>query len=333
MTGPTTTSWTRSTAFVLLFAAAVVLGRESRPDGSEVALVWPAAGVGAWWLMGLRGRRLAVDAALLALVTVLLQLGSGLAPAAALGFGAVNLAHGLTARYLALRLWPRSPALAAPVDVLRLLGTATAAGLVSGTASALLAWALLGGDAWESAQLFVTRNTGTTFVVLAVVLAVRTPHRLRHLLDRHRATEFLVLLVLTAVAAVVVLAWQGALPVSFLLLCVPMWAGARLGVPRAALLTGLVAAVAVESTAAGSNALSDLSSITQLTATVQALTVLAMLIALLLATLHGCHDPGRDTGSGTGTGTGTGTTDGTHGGRDLAGLDRPGRVLSPARTG
>jgi len=279
-------SWVRSVVFVLLFSAAVALGRESRLDGSEVALVWPAAGVGAWWLMDLRGRRLVVDSSLLVLITVVLQLWTGLPTVAALGFGVANLGHALSARWCSRRLWRDGPHLSTPADALRLMRVSAAAGLVSGTTSALLAWRLLDGGLTDSFLLFVARNAGTTFVVLAVVLAVRPPHRMRNLVARYRATEFAGLLLLTLTLSLFVVTSHGALPVGFLIITLPVWAGARLGVPRAVAVSGLVSAVAVESTSAGSNALADVSSITQLTALVQVFTVLAVLIALMLSTLQ-----------------------------------------------
>lgn len=287
-------SWVRSAVFVLLFSAAVLLGRESRPAFSEVALVWPAAGVGAWWLMDLRGRRLAVDATLLVLLTVVLQLATGLPTTAALAFGVANLGHGLSARWAARRFWPGGPRLCTPGDAVRLLQVSALAGLVSGTVSALLAWQVLGGGLVDSCLLFVTRNAGTTFVVLALVLALRPPHRVRSLFSRRRAPEFVALLLLSVVLAVAVLSDDGALPVGFLVITLPLWAGARLGVPRAVAVSTLVSTVAVASTAAGSNALSDVSSSTQLTALVQVFTVLAVCIAVLLSTLQ--HE--RDDGTG-----------------------------------
>ncbi len=279
-------SWVRSVVFVVLFSAAVVVGRESRPVGSEVALVWPAAGVGAWWLMSLRGRRLVVDATLLTLLTVLLQLMTGLHPVVAMWFGVANLGHGLAAHWAARRLWPGETHLTTPADVLRLLRVSAVAGAVSGSVSALLSWQLLDAGLAESYLMFVARNAGTTFVVMATVLAVRPPHRLRNLVARHRAGEFAGLLALTTAFSVVAVTWHGGLPVGFLVITLPVWAGSRLGVPRAAAIGGLVSVVAVESTSAGSNALADVSSISQLTALVQVFTVLAVLIALILSTLQ-----------------------------------------------
>lgn len=47
----------RAAALALLLAVAVLVGRESRPDGAQLALVWPAAGVVAVWLAAAVGTR------------------------------------------------------------------------------------------------------------------------------------------------------------------------------------------------------------------------------------------------------------------------------------
>lgn len=55
----------RSLTYAVLYAVAVHLGRASRLEGTQLALVWPAAALGFLWLAGSWGRRraLAVDGA------------------------------------------------------------------------------------------------------------------------------------------------------------------------------------------------------------------------------------------------------------------------------
>ena len=222
---PAAPPWLRSLVFVVLFAAAVVVGRESRPDGSEVALVWPAAGVGVWWLMDLRGRRLAVDAALLAVLTVVLQLLTGLPTAAAVLFGVANLGHGLAGRAALRRTWPGGARLAGPVDVLRAARRLRRGHRREqpGLHPARLAPARRAAAGLRAAVHL--RNAGTTFVVLALVVAVRAPHRLDRPAQRRHRVEAVAGTALAVLVGVVVVDPDRGLPVGVLAILVPVWAG------------------------------------------------------------------------------------------------------------
>jgi diguanylate cyclase (GGDEF)-like protein/PAS domain S-box-containing protein len=282
--------WGRSLFFIVLFTLAVVVGRESRPDASQVALVWPAAGVGVWWLMDLRGRRLGIDAGLLFVVTVLPQLLTGLPPAAALLFGVANLGHALAGTWMVRRLWPAGAALDSPNDVRRLLLVALAAAAVSAPISALLGWALLEADLGRSFVLFAVRNAGTTFVVVSLVLALRAPHHPRSLLRRRRAVEFGLMLVVSAAVFQAVVVLDGELPLGFVVIALPVWAGARLDVPRAALVSGTVGILTVVVTVAGYGVLADVGSLTQLAVLVQVFMVLSVLVGVMLAAMQHARD-------------------------------------------
>ncbi|HEX8496065.1 MAG TPA: EAL domain-containing protein [Actinomycetales bacterium] len=95
--GPTTHAWWRTASpwlvtllFALVYAAAVLLGRATRPDGSALALVWPAGAVGVVWLAWAWRSRPTVVAAHALAITVLAgtlnaMTGAGLVLGAGLG--------------------------------------------------------------------------------------------------------------------------------------------------------------------------------------------------------------------------------------------------------
>jgi diguanylate cyclase (GGDEF)-like protein/PAS domain S-box-containing protein len=282
--------WVRSLCFVLLFALAVVLGRESRPEGSQIALVWPAAGVGVWWLMDLRGRRFVGNAALLLVVTVIPQLFTGLPLAASLLFGVANLGHAVVGALVLRRLWPAGPDLRASGDVIRLLVAAAAASAWSAPVSAALSWALLEADASTSLLLFAVRNTGSTFAVVATVVALRAPHHAAQLLSRTRGPEFATIVGLGFVIFAAVVWLDGDAPVGFLSIVLPVWAGTRLGVPRAGVVGGLMGLLSVLVTVAGRGVLGDVPSLPLLAVFIQVFMVLAMLVGLMLAAMQHSRD-------------------------------------------
>ena len=83
----------RLALFVALYLAAVVLGRATRLDGTQLALVWPAAGVAFLWLASgwHDPARRRLDLAGLFLATVAGNFLTGAVFSLALAFGVANL--------------------------------------------------------------------------------------------------------------------------------------------------------------------------------------------------------------------------------------------------
>jgi diguanylate cyclase (GGDEF)-like protein/PAS domain S-box-containing protein len=276
----------RSLAVLAVFVAALLVGRLSRAETDEIALVWPAAGVGVLWLAGSRNRpQLVVDAVLLATATVAVNLATGLEPVSSVVFGPVNVLHAVTGLLVMRRLWPDGdPRLCVPRDVLRTLLVGAAAALASGPASALLSWWLLGADLAQSTLVFFLRNGGTTFAVLVIALGLSSPYRLRDLVARERAAETLLALTAAAALSVFVFVVPSDLPIVFLVLALPVWIGMRLGVARTAALGGVMAAASVWLTVHGRGALSFVEPELVRAVLVQVFVVLLLLVGMVLAT-------------------------------------------------
>src|SRR5690349_5538821 len=100
-------SLSRTVGFAVAYGAAVLIGRRFALDQAGVALVWPAAGVGALWLCAQRhapGRW--VDLAVLPLVLASVTALTDAPPVAAVGYGFGGLTQALIFRRLLARLRP-----------------------------------------------------------------------------------------------------------------------------------------------------------------------------------------------------------------------------------
>lgn len=201
--------------WMTLFALAVLAGRSTRIETSEIALAWPAAGVAVVWLLHAFSHR-ALVMAVVALfgVTVLVNIATGVEPTASGLFGVVNVAHGLVAVAVlgALGGWrtPRPPASLRDVGVL-LAGSLAASG-VSAVLGALLAWTRFDTDFWAGMGLFGVRNTVSTFVVAAALLAL--PHL--QLDDRRRRVKLATTVGVALGASLLVI--QASWPISYALI-------------------------------------------------------------------------------------------------------------------
>lgn len=274
--------------FVILYVVATYLGRAARPSGGQVALVWPAAGMGVWFLLWARGRTERGLAALSVCAVVLcVNLATGSPWEASAAYAVINAGHAVLGMLLVHRLLPRERGLREPGDVLRLLLVALVAGAASGLASALVAAGLLDQPFWSMLLLIVGRNGATTFVVIAVVLSMSGPHRAADLLSSDRVLELSLGVAVSLGVYLLVFVWNPThLPILFLALAISVWAGTRLGVPRVAALSLLLSGVAIVSTVAGHGTLAGVEVVQTRALLVQAFTVLVFVVGLSLATLQ-----------------------------------------------
>ena len=94
----------RNAAFAAVFALAIVVGRASRIDESDISLVWPAAAVSAIWMLSARSAvETAVSAATLTGCALVTTYVSGVDGSVSICFAFVNLLMGWGTAYLLQR--------------------------------------------------------------------------------------------------------------------------------------------------------------------------------------------------------------------------------------
>ncbi|GAA3141186.1 hypothetical protein GCM10010466_35240 [Planomonospora alba] len=273
---PSRAALRRTAAFAVLYAAAVLAGRMDLIGGTELGLMWPAAGVGAVWLLAQRHERSGwLDVTLLGAISLVgnLVTEAGLQLSAALA--AANVVQLLIFLYVFARSCPLAwgaPGWGGFERVQHLWGllAATLAGAGVGALIGPAALAAFDGR-WSavSAAVWLARNCVSIVVITALGLRLgrlseRRPgvltrpttarqavrERLVRAPDR-RIAEFCVLAV-TSVAAYTATFWiVRDLPLTFLVMSVTVWAAVRFGTTFTALHTLITGTAAVVFTAYG----------------------------------------------------------------------------------
>ncbi|WP_158579895.1 sensor histidine kinase [Geodermatophilus marinus] len=219
----------RTAAFAVAFAAAVLLGRTTRLEGTDLALVWPAAGVAFLWLSGTWRRRwLRADLVALFGVAAVLTALTGAPAGLAVALGAAAVVQAV----VGVAVWAR---LAGPARELRTRRQLT--GLLGGAFAGAAASALVGppavlldaaGNAPAVVAIWVLRNAGGVVVVATVGLRV-LGHRPGDPVGRvPRLPEAVALGAVTAAAVALVFGPGQDRPVTYALLPVAVWAALRL---------------------------------------------------------------------------------------------------------
>ncbi|MCF6377896.1 ATP-binding protein [Nocardioides KLBMP 9356] len=256
----------RSAIWALLYAAAVVLGRQTALPETGLALFWPAAGVAALWIQRSPGRLLVVNTATLFVTTVVVNAASGVAWVPALVFGLANVTVGCTVRRVLAWALPslrtatarsqRAEAMGSIHGVVALAQASVAAGLTSAPFGMLAGFLITDQATAVGVFAWVLRNTTGVFVVAGVVLAViaaRHAHRpgaswssVVTNEDRPNGTIDLATTVVLAAATLwVVFASNHGLPLSFVLVAVGAFVGFRFSPVIAAVLTTAAGVFAV----------------------------------------------------------------------------------------
>lgn len=277
--------------FALLYVGATLLGRQTRPEDSALALAWPAAGVGVWFLLSVRGRREQVLAAVAVVVaTVAVNSVTAVPPVPSVVFGLVNAAHAVLGAVLVRRAMGSRPRLTTPQEVGRLLAASAATALCSGAVAAVAAASLLGEALPSAFALFTVRNGGTMFVVLAAVLAVSPPYRLADLVAPVRAPGAVLVTAASLGLFAFVFASPDRPPLLFLGMAAAVLAGTSVGVARAGALGLALSVLAVVGTVEGGGPLASVDEVIMRAVYVQLFTVLLMVVTLSLATLQRTRD-------------------------------------------
>ena len=254
--------------FAAFFVVAALLGRQAVLPGTELALVWPAAGVAAAWL-AVNGwhRWVLLDVAVLFVLSAAVNGLTGANPGLALGLAFATVVQTLVFGMLITRWcpgwWGYGDDPPPGVARLRDLGYLAAAALLASVASAVLGPAAVisvSDTSWEQVASWVLRN-GTG--VLAIFPLSLTARHLARSADPERAwagigpvrgrgpVELVSLVVVSAVVVWLVFVVNTELPVPFLALTVSVWAGARFSPVVADVHAILLSAVATVATVAG----------------------------------------------------------------------------------
>jgi PAS domain S-box-containing protein len=234
----------RTLAFAALYAAAAVVGRATRLDGTQLALVWPAAGVAFVWVAGSwrLPAQLRVDLATLVGVTVLINVATGAPVGLALAFALANLVQAGVACAVFFRLSPGAQRLMGLQGISALIAGAVAGSAASAAIGPLAVWLTTDG-AWPvHPTAWILRNAVSTFVVGGAGLALALPSG-RDGSGEDRRVEFVAFTCVALAAHVAVFGLTVGLPVAFLVLVLSCWAGVRYSARLAAvhnLLTGTV---------------------------------------------------------------------------------------------
>lgn len=230
--------------FVAYFLLAAFIGRLAVLDGTDLALVWPAAGVAAAWL-AVNGwsRWLVLDVVLLFWLSVLANVATGASFSLSLGLGFAIVVQMLVFGLLITRWcpawWGSGEEPPPGIDRIRDFGFLLAAAFLSALVSAALGPAAVisvSDASWELVFSWVLRNG--TGVVAIFPLALLARHRVRSSQPqrapdavgpmRGRGPIELAALVVVSVAMFwLVFVVPSDVPLPFLVLSVSVWAGAR----------------------------------------------------------------------------------------------------------
>lgn len=223
----------RRAMLVGLYVLAAAIGRASLIDSDPLALVWPAGGVAVAWLVTRPSRReWLVDVPLLTGVGVVLALATMPDPAAIAVLAVSNVVAVMTV-VLAIQVWsPLSTGRGAsptssPSAMAAFLGAVTV-GSLTGVAAGAVGFAVLGHDVSAmSLVVWFGRNVcGIAAVGVTTLLVIdRLRHGRRAAASSGRWLELVALFAATAL--LVVTDFLTALPLSFLLPALAVWAGSR----------------------------------------------------------------------------------------------------------
>lgn len=215
--------------FGAAYSVAIIIGRATRVEGSEVSLVWPAAAVAVLWGIHARGlprRTAAFHWIVLATLTCGVNLTTGAPVGLALWFVVVNVALAAVTTAV-LGYDGREIALRDPGDLGRLVVAVTCGTLVAaGLATAY--FAAVGHERLpQTFVLFAVRNGVTALAGAAVVLRLHEAQWRRPRLSGLRALETIACVVVTVLVFGRVFWFNPGLPTAFGIMLPSMWISLR----------------------------------------------------------------------------------------------------------
>lgn len=242
----------RTLIFVGLYVLAAYAGRLTVMDGTNLSLVWPAAGVSAVWFLAQHTSRYRwVDVVALSAATMVVDTTTGASALLAGFFVVANLLQAFVFGYLFRRwlghLWGGGGD--RPLARLHELWCLVAAASISTAAGALVGptgvWIVNGTYSWPATAVWLTRNAVSILLIGAA--GIRLGQLLHHhftTTERHylvtgpravwaamplmRKGEYLAVTVLSAAGYYAVFGVNHGLPLAFTVLLMTVWAGLRL---------------------------------------------------------------------------------------------------------
>ncbi len=237
----------RAVVLLALALGASLTAIALRPDPTTVATWWPAAGLSfaalalsprRWWPVLVAG---------VMAITLLANATSGRPIEIGVVLSVAGATEALVAAAVLHRLQrlegDQLPRLADTADYFRLLVASVAGALTLGAVAAAGTW-LVDGPVWETARTITPSHAAAMLVIMPMLLIGPQP------LERRRASELAVQLVLLGVAFVAALTTLHSLAPLFLPMPLLVWAALRFPPVVAALQVFAVAVVATLSTAA-----------------------------------------------------------------------------------
>ncbi|GIF42344.1 diguanylate cyclase domain-containing protein [Actinoplanes xinjiangensis] len=240
-------SVSRTLGFSAVYLAATYAGRLTVMDQTNLSLVWPAAGVSAiWFAVQYRSRWRAADVLALSAVTVAVNLLTGASLPLAACFVLANVVQASLFAFLLYRWLPHLWATDGDSRLTRTreLWRLSTAALVSTGGGAVIGptgvWAVTGTYSWLATAVWMTRNTVSILLFIAVWLTWGYSWRhgkaagLRNWRARWRGTsvprrvEYVGIVVASAAAYYFVFGISHGLPLAFPLIAMTIWAGSRL---------------------------------------------------------------------------------------------------------
>jgi signal transduction histidine kinase len=291
-------------AYLAVYVVAVVSGLLSVTD-SGLAFFWPAAGVGALWM--LRGRTRAhvvLDGALLLVSSTVVDVVMGIPLGASVLFALANLTIGLTVRYASSLVewrsfWGPLPRRVAGKHDLLTLGLACFVAAVASAPFGLLgAYVYSGSLTWGATAAWLVRNTCSTFVVVAAVLAMLTALMRAHARSgwearltseprRHWLPELVLASIVTLSATALLFGSERQPPIAFGLIIASTWLGYRFSPAVGGLFALVLSTIAVLCTQAGRGPFGAVADLASRAIVVQVyvlvITVLVLVISLGVA--------------------------------------------------
>ncbi|MCV2395726.1 EAL domain-containing protein [Actinotalea sp. M2MS4P-6] len=251
-------AWREHAVMTAVVCVAVVVGRATRLHGGELAVIWPAAGVGALWVARswTRRRQCAAAVGLLTVVAGVLNAITGAGPVVGAALGVVNGLQAAAWCWLLVavqrRLGRRPLVLRGAADLLVATGAALVAATVAGLGAALVLHATSGAVVLDVLGHWVLRNATGIVVVAAPAIVLLDDERPRvGPADRRPLGEVLVVLLAGAALTAALFGVLDSPAAAFLVLPVAIAVAERYGANVAGVHAVVAGAVVVYATLHG----------------------------------------------------------------------------------